>query len=837
MLVFAWLAVVATATEYSIDPGKAVVRFDGFGALSGGGATSKLLSSYPKKHRDDILDLLFSPKALAALQILKVEIGGDTCSTEGSELSHMHTADDLNCNRGYEWTLMKEAVARNPKIQLYGLPWGFPHWLGGPTGSNAFDVPNITADYITKWVGCAAGHGLNISWLGPWNEKDDQFASGGVEYLKILRQTLDKAGFKSTKLVAGDVHSWDPAAKMLTDPELMNIVDVVARHYPDSQSDPDARATGKPLWSSEDYAASNFGSGGRCLARLLNQNWVNGAMSGTIAWNLISSYYEWLAWADDGLMTARSPWSGHYVVQPPMYAAAHTTQFATPGWLLAAVGNGSGTLAMGGSYVSYFNGNDVSVVIEKVSPQISDCGFQTTPSYNVTDEVGKFQLAGDLRGQVRSLSQWRSNFANGSFFQRFDDIVVAADGSFSVNIAVDDLISLSTTAGQRNGAADLSPPVASVFPSLHEDNFNRYDIGQEADLFAQMSGGFEVSLAADGKNKVLRQTSVGFPVKWLRDDVRPFTQVGDFAWTDANVSSRVLVEQSGQAAFIGARAQLQGTKGNGIFCGIVAGNATHLGQWFVAGSIDDVGVDATWLARGYGAIATGEWYDLRIEANGNSAKFYLDGEVVAALAAPSASGAAAIGTRDYAPAQFDDFVVSARGGAPAPTPGPPPLPTPPQPQGCSSVTAGQAVHVFGCGDDLTRRTWILAANGTIQLGKSGLCLGLVPGSCYGGQCAKLGPCDIAPSFVVESAGGTYGQVTTKLNGDTVCLDWDATGGLDKPEIHAIDVSKCNNNFRSGQNQKWAYDQATGALSSALFSSEASCLAVCDSAGSFKSLLV
>merc|ERR1712091_734116 len=96
--------------------------------------------------------------------------------------------------------------------------------------------------------------------------------------------------------------------------------------------------------------------------------------------------------------------------------------------------------------------------------------------------------------------------------------------------------------------------------------------GQEADLFAQMSGGFEVSLAADGKNKVLRQSGVGFPVKWLRDDTRPYSQVGDFSWKDANVSSRVLVEQAGEAGFIGARAQLQGTKGNGIFYGIVAGN-------------------------------------------------------------------------------------------------------------------------------------------------------------------------------------------------------------------------------------------------------------------------
>ena len=104
--------------------------YDGVGALSGGCATSKLLFSYAPKERAEILDLLFKPQWGASMDILKVEIGGDTCSTEGSELSHMHTADDLNCGRGYEWQLMREARARNPSILLYGLPWGFPAWLG-----------------------------------------------------------------------------------------------------------------------------------------------------------------------------------------------------------------------------------------------------------------------------------------------------------------------------------------------------------------------------------------------------------------------------------------------------------------------------------------------------------------------------------------------------------------------------------------------------------------------------------------------------------------------------------------------------------------------------------
>ena len=67
--------------------------FDGVGALSGGGGTSRLLIDYPPKQRKQILDYLFKPNYGASLQILKVEIGSDVDTTEGAEASvpaHSH---------------------------------------------------------------------------------------------------------------------------------------------------------------------------------------------------------------------------------------------------------------------------------------------------------------------------------------------------------------------------------------------------------------------------------------------------------------------------------------------------------------------------------------------------------------------------------------------------------------------------------------------------------------------------------------------------------------------------------------------------------------------------
>ena len=86
----------------SID-GKGTGRiFEGVGGLSAG-ATSRFLMDYPEPYRSQILDYLFKPSYGASLQHLKVEIGGDTNSTWGSEPSHMHSRDDQNFNRGYEW--------------------------------------------------------------------------------------------------------------------------------------------------------------------------------------------------------------------------------------------------------------------------------------------------------------------------------------------------------------------------------------------------------------------------------------------------------------------------------------------------------------------------------------------------------------------------------------------------------------------------------------------------------------------------------------------------------------------------------------------------------------
>lgn len=115
-----------TVTIDGRGPGR---TFEGLGGLSAG-ASSRLLIDYPEPQRSQLLDFLFKPNFGASLHHLKVEIGGDVNSTEGSEPSSARSREEFEhpwreyFDRGYEWWLMREAKKRNPKIYLDILQWG-----------------------------------------------------------------------------------------------------------------------------------------------------------------------------------------------------------------------------------------------------------------------------------------------------------------------------------------------------------------------------------------------------------------------------------------------------------------------------------------------------------------------------------------------------------------------------------------------------------------------------------------------------------------------------------------------------------------------------------------
>ncbi|KAM6950300.1 galactocerebrosidase-like [Lycodopsis pacificus] len=475
------------------DKGGLGRAFDGIGGLSGGGATSRLLVNYAEPYRSQILDYLFKPNFGASLHILKKRVifvfSHDFDIPDGTEPSHMHYENDENYFRGYEWWLMKEAKKRNPNITLISLPWAFPGWVGH--GKNwPYDFPDITAAYVVNWIlGAKQYHDLDIQYVGIWNERNYD-----SKYIKLLRYTLDKSGLDTVRIIASD-SLWEPVVQsLLLDPELSRAVDVIGAHYPGTSSVKEALKTQKKLWSSEDYSTFNDEVGGGCWARILNQNYVNGLMTATISWNLVASYYKDLPFSRDGLMTAEEPWSGSYVVESPIWITAHTTQFTQPGWsYLHTVGH----LAQGGSYVALTDGKgNLTVVIETMTRDHSVCIRPPLPPFNVTSQNATFHLQGSF-ASIKELQVWRSQFnfktKKSSFFETLTPQKLF-DGSFTLELAEDEVYTLTTmTTGQKGSYPD-SPPSAR-FPKVYKDHFNvRNPPFSEAPDFADQTGVFEYDI-------------------------------------------------------------------------------------------------------------------------------------------------------------------------------------------------------------------------------------------------------------------------------------------------------------------------------------------------------
>jgi len=349
-----------TESAYLVDDsnGKYGLRWEGVGAISGGGATSKLLVDYPKEIQDEILDFLFKPNYGLSLQMLKVEIGGDADSTEGSEPSHMHTKEKMDFSRGYEFWIMKEAKKRNPDILLYGLPWAFPGWLGDtqlpdrmPT--HKIDQPLETAKYVLSWIrGAKTEHQLDIDYVGQWNEKD-----AGEEYDHILRDVIGSSEFGNTTTVLGRI-----------------------RHYSGTTDIPDKNGCRQYQWNISDGSrwvdeeGSIFdGRSARCLARCLNRQYISQCYNAIFQWHLISSFYDYFLWPRCGVMVANRPWSNEYEITSPLWALAHTTQFNPIGWRYAAHNQGVHMLEHGGSMVTRISEdlNDFSIVLEKMQSESS----------------------------------------------------------------------------------------------------------------------------------------------------------------------------------------------------------------------------------------------------------------------------------------------------------------------------------------------------------------------------------------------------------------------------------------------------------------------------------
>ena len=611
-------AAAQASTAITINGASSGSIFDGIGAISGGGGTSRLLFDYPAKQQGEILDYLFKPNYGASLQIFKVEIGGDTNSTNGAEASHMRSRTDQNYNRGYEWWLMEQAKARNPNIKLYGLEWGAPGWFQASSDIDAkhafWSHDNIT--YIINWIQHAqSDHGLHIDYIGGWNE------SG---WNKIWYEDLKKALISNgltTKIVASDDAGWAVATDMKNDAAFNNAVDIIGSHYPATRPPTaDAVSLKKPLWASEN-ATYQTDVGYKFVVQTLNNDYISEGITGDIRWNMAAAWYPTLPFAGAGLLLAEQPWSGNYFIGRDVWAMAHTAQFTQPGWqyLKSSSGYLSGSSSnTNGSYVSLksTNGRDYSVIIETMAAKAA--------------QTASFRVSGGLSSGT--IHVWATNFNsanNSDHFVRQPDIT-PVNGAFSLTLQPGYAYSLTTTTGQGKGSA--TPPASKGLALPYSENFDAYASGKLVRYFSDVNGAFETYAAGGGRTGMaLRQVITTPPIAWHSGSpTAPLTVMGDINWANYQVSADVLLEQAGYLELIGNL--VSQVRLGGAIVGYHL-RITNTGVWtlFKEASTTSNTIQDTKLASGTVSFSLNTWHTLSLILKNGTVQALIDKKSVASV--------------------------------------------------------------------------------------------------------------------------------------------------------------------------------------------------------------
>lgn len=504
--------------------------FEGIGAVSAG-ASSRNLIDYPEKERAEVLDFLFKPKFGAGFQHLKVEIGSGENSTCGSEPSHAITREEIQDPkpRGYEFWLMAEARKRNPKIMLDCLPWAYPGWVG-----NRFSQES--ADWFVAFLEVARKYyGLEMDWV---SAAQNEMGTDLNWIAKYLRPTLNAHGFSKIRLQAPDDDSefWQVFDELEKKPEFNRLIDAVGYHYVDGRNpweidqkggrDATAKAiqSGKPLWASEEWSQSGEewgGKGALYLARLMNKLYTRDRITKYEIWCPLDGIYNQIIWGNTGALQADTPWDGHYTVWPAVWALAHTTQFAEPGWVYMNSACGQfDTTTWRGSHVAMRNPKtgDWSVIM-------------------VTGERRKVKLVIGSGLKTGSVYAWKST--DKDQFVRQTPLQMNKN-SIEIELEADAIYTLTNTTGQAKGSYGV-PPKSKSFPFPFHESFDSYSSGETPRYFSDQKGTFEVCQSPKGGKcmaQVVPEQGILWYNNWL---LKPHTLFGDLNWQDYAIEGDVLL--------------------------------------------------------------------------------------------------------------------------------------------------------------------------------------------------------------------------------------------------------------------------------------------------------
>jgi hypothetical protein len=641
--------------------------FGGLGGVSS--ETSTLLPDFEPAVQEAVYDALFNRRGGAALQVIKVAIGGDG----DGEPSHMHTSDQqgASCFRGPQWEMLLAARSRNPKIVTHALAWAAPGWVGNATTGASDGYPSYNSwmsqdmiDYLLAWLRCAKSRGAGpIDYIGIRNEVG--YTDAWRSFALKLVSSIQRAGF-STRLVLADQAGGRPTGKaapeliadLATHPELASAVSAVGLHYPcgNLDSSGDLAALGLPVWSTEDAVGAEVNgvpddgwASASMVAGRLNRGFVQSNISSTLLWAPV-----WAIPADiwksghKGMVTAMEPWSGAWAISAAAWAVAMTTQFTEVGdRILSVADGGSGWLHGGGSYVTYVGPGHITIVLETAKTGLSNRWFSCPPAgpqLLPTSQAIRLRLPPVLLNLVREngLALWQSN-ATAMFVRCSRNISLVVDGSISLLLSPDSIYTLSTSSGQFKTEAHSSAPSRPLTLPYTTSFDETTGAGRAPQFGYSGAGAFEVmpceppaGCGPSSKSKtgnVVRQMVLR-PLQqngWHgKGDNLPAWVVGDTKWQNYSTSIDTLLETTGVAAVNHSACRVQ------LCARVPSGCYTWSGAYPLRGICLELTLGSVRLLDdgtevGHGAVLTttpGTWRTLTLQVSGTSVSAQVDGKRV-----------------------------------------------------------------------------------------------------------------------------------------------------------------------------------------------------------------
>jgi galactosylceramidase len=206
-----------------------------------------------------------------------------------------------------------------------------------------------------------------------------------------------------------------------------------------------------------------------------------------------------------------------------------------------------GLLTKGGSYVTRVSPDlrDLSIVVEKMTHDDSNCARGSNPDYSVETEVVTFIFNGSFT-HLTSLHVWYSNLTDGNdskqLFLQLADLPIVNNRA-TLTVRADELYTLTTLATGSKGSHPIPAPAPLPIPYLQ--NFDAETIYSPPALWYDQMGAWEVHASGDSSHgNVMRQMVPVWPACWGYSCNGPTTYFGPSTLNvSLNISFAFLAEE------------------------------------------------------------------------------------------------------------------------------------------------------------------------------------------------------------------------------------------------------------------------------------------------------